>query len=403
MRRIDSIALMVFVTAIGLVACKGSGGPPSGPGDPSKMPPPELGVVTATAGTVSLQQELVGRLAPFRSADVRARVPGILQKRVYTEGSDVKEGQVLFQIDAAPMQAALAQAEGAQAQVQATYANAHSAADRARQLAAGQYISRSDVDNALAAERSGAAAAQAGKAAVNAARINLGYATVRSPIAGRAGKQQVTEGALVGQGEATLLATVDQVDPLYVNFTMSVSELQQLHGLKHGVGTQSQVQVLLPDGSVYGHPGSVDFSGDVVDPATGAVALRALVPNPDKQLLPGTYVSLKATMGQISNAYLISKQAVQRDATSAYVLVIGSDGKVARKDVDADHAHGSDWIVTRGLSGGEQVVVSGLQRAQPGQPAKAVPWLPDAAPGAAANAPAAGKSTPAATSGKPAS
>jgi membrane fusion protein (multidrug efflux system) len=351
------------------------------------MPPPEVGVVVAKKTSVALQQDMVGRLSAYRSADVRARVPGVLQKRVYEEGSDVGKDQVLFVIDPAPLRAAVGQAQGSLAQAQASYANAKANADRARQLLPQKFVSKSDYDNALASERSSAAAVQAAKAAVDSAQINLGYATVRAPIAGRAGKQQVTEGALVGQGDATLLTTVDQIDPLYVNFSMSVSELARARGLQTN-GKAPQVQVKLPDGTVYDHPGQLDFSGDVVDPQTGSVALRATLPNPDRKLLPGTFVSFGITLGQVPDAFLVPQAAVQRDAQGAYVLVVGQDGKVARKDVDADRAQGSNWIVTKGLAGGEQIIVSGLQKAQPGQPAKASPWQP---PGAAAAQPAAGK------------
>jgi membrane fusion protein, multidrug efflux system len=383
--------VLAALTALVLSGC-GKGTPAGGPGGPGgAMPPPEVGVVTARATTVALHQQLVGRLAPFRSADVRARVPGVLQRRVYDEGSDVRQGQVLFLIDPAPLQAALGQSEAALAQAQATYANAKSAADRARLLLPQKYISRSDYDNALAAERSAAASVQQARAGVESARINRGYATVRAPISGRAGKQQVTEGALVGQPDATLLTTVDQIDPLYVNFSISVGQLDTLHRQAGGAAGGS-VEVVLPDGSVYGYPGTLDFSGDVVDPATGAVALRARVPNPDKRLLPGTYVTLNATMGEIHDAFLVPQAAVQRDAQGAYVLVVGKDGKVERRTVDAgaNPAMGSqdgNWIVTKGLAGGEQIIVSGLQKAQPGQPAKASPWQPPK--DAAATAPSA--------------
>jgi len=366
--RVLAIAGFTFVA---LTACGKSQEPgPGGPG--GQMPPPEVGVITAQASQVPLQQQLVGRLAPFRSADVRARVPGVLQRRVYEEGSDVREGQVLFLIDPAQLQAALGQSEASLAQAQATYANAKSAADRARQLLPQKFISKSDYDNAIAAERSAGAAVQQAKAGVETARINRGYATVRAPISGRAGKQQVTEGALVGQGDATLLTTVDQIDPLYVDFSMSVEQLAQVRQLDDGSGHRD-VQVLLPDGSVYAHPGTLDFSGDVVDPATGAIALRARVPNPERQLLPGTFVSVKATLGEQKAAYRVPQVALQRDVQGAYVLVVGKDGKVARKNVTTSGLDGADWIVSNGLANGDQVIVSGLQRAQPGQPAKAVP------------------------------
>ena len=363
-------ASALFLAA--LAACSKQAPPPA-------PPPPEVGVVAVNPASVPLQKDLVGRLAPFRSADVRARVPGVLQKRVYEEGSDVREGQLLFVIDPAPLQAALSQSQASLAQAQANYTNAKVAADRARKLAPTNYISKSDVDNALAAERSAAASVQAGKASVDSARINLGYASVRSPIAGRAGKQQVTEGALVGQGDATLLTTVDQVDPLYVNFSLSVAELEQVRSVQRGQAqSATQVQVLLPDGTPYERMGTLDFSGDVVDPATGAISLRARIPNPDKILLPGTYVTLKATLGQQQNVFVVPQAAVQRDATSAYVLTVGKDGKVARKDIATDRTQGPNWIVGKGLAAGDQIIVSGLQRAQPGQPAKAVPYQADA-------------------------
>ncbi len=344
---------------------------------PPAPPPPEVGVLAVRPANVPLQKDLVGRLAAYRSADVRARVPGVLQRRAYAEGSDVRKGQLLFVIDPAPLRAALSQAQASLAQAQASYTNAKVAADRARQLAPTNFISKSDLDNALAAERSAAAAVQAGKASVDSARINLGYASVTSPIDGRAGKQQVTEGALVGQGDATLLTTVDQIDPLYVNFSLSVAELEQVRAAQSGqTQAKAQVQVLLPDGTPYSRMGELDFSGDIVDPATGAIALRALLPNPDKTLLPGTYVTLKAILGEQRNVFLVPQAAVQRDAASAYVLVVGQDGKVVRKDIATDRSQGNQWVVRQGLAAGDQVIVSGLQKAQPGQPAKATPWQP---------------------------
>jgi membrane fusion protein, multidrug efflux system len=273
--------------ALALSACGGKDQAQGG-----GMPPPEVGVVTVQPGDVPLQKDLVGRLAAYRSADVRARVPGVLQRRVYEEGSDVKAGQVLFLIDPAPLQAEVGQAQASLASAQATYANAKAAADRARRLAPQKFVSQSDVDNALAAERSGGASVKQAEAALANARINLGYATVTAPISGRANQQQVTEGALVGQGTPTLLTTVDQIDQLYVNFSLSVTELEQVRRAQTTQG-DSKVTVVLPDGTPYERQGKLDFSGDVVDPSTGAIALRALIPNPDKTLLPGTFVTLR--------------------------------------------------------------------------------------------------------------
>ncbi|WAC64175.1 efflux RND transporter periplasmic adaptor subunit [Pseudoxanthomonas sp. SL93] len=361
-----------------------------------QMPTPEVGVVKATPQSVPLQRDLVGRLSAFRTSDVRARVPGVLIKRVYEEGSEVKEGQVLFQIDPAPQQASLSAAQANLASAQATYANAKVAADRARQLVPQKFVSQSDLDNAQAAERSAAAAVQQAQANVSTARINLGYTNVTAPISGRAGKQQVTEGALVGQVEATLLTTVDQIDPLYVNFSLGINELESLRMAQSNGSLQltgegeAKVQVILSDGSVFSEEGLLDFSGTVVDPATGAVSLRARIPNPEKSLLPGMFVTLKATLGERKNAFLIPQDAVLRDASGAYVLVVGADGKVVRKSVTAENPREGQWVVTSGLAANDQVIVSGVQKVQPGAPAKATPWKPAAPAGqqpAAAAAP----------------
>jgi membrane fusion protein (multidrug efflux system) len=374
--------VLALLAAAGCSKKQGADGAAGG-----QMPPPEVGVVTLQPATIPLQRDLVGRLSAFRSADVRARVPGVLQRRVYEEGSDVRKGEVLFLIDPAPLQAALGQAKAAQATAQANYANARSAADRARKLVGQKFISQSDYDNAIAAERSAAAALQSGRAAVDAAEINLGYATVRAPIEGRAGRQQVTEGALVGEGTATLLTTIEQIDPLYVDFSASAEELAAARRDSDGTGSR-EVQVTLPDGSVYSHPGTLDFTADVVDPSTGAVALRARLPNPEHQLLPGTFVKLRATLSEQREAYRIPQVAVQRDQQGAYVLVVDQGGKAQRKNIDATQLDGSDWIVSGGVAPGDRVIVSGLQRVmQPGQAVTAKPVEP-AQPDAAKAAPA---------------
>lgn len=358
-------------------------------------PPPEVGVIEAKPQTLPLQRELVGRLSPYRSADVRARVPGVLQKRLYTEGTDVKEGQALFQIDPAPLQAQLSSAQGQLASAQATYTNAKVAADRARSLAPQQYVSQSDLDAAEASERTSAASLQQARAAVQTAQINLGYARVTAPISGRAGKQQVTEGALVGSSDVTLLTTVDQIDPLYVNFSMSSDELAALRQAQSQGSVsledtgKSTVEVQLADGSKYSHPGLLDFSDTTVDPSTGAVSLRALLPNPEHSLLPGSFVSFQATLGQRNNAFLVPQQAILRDAAGPYALVVGQDGKVARKNVALSGQLQNQWLISSGLAAGDQVVVSGVQKVQEGAVAKPTPWQPQAAGNDAGQAPAA--------------
>jgi len=387
MSRTAALALLT----ISLAACKGNDkAGPGGMGGPGgAMPPPEVGVVTLQPASIPLEESVSGRLAPYRSADVRARVPGIMQRRLYKEGSDVSQGQALFQIDPATLTANTAAARAALAKAMADSANAHATANRARQLAPGRFISKSDLDNALAAERSANAAVLGARAALGASQINLGYATVRAPIPGRAGIAQVTEGALVGQDAATLLTTVDQIDPLYVVFSLPSGELAELRKLSDGA-TSREVQVVLPDGSVFPQAAHLDFSGDVVDPSTGGVQLRAVLPNPQHVLLPGTFVTLKATLANTREAYRIPQTAVQRDGQGAYVLVVGTDGKAMRKDINPERQQGSDWIVTKGVAPGDRVIVSGLQRIQqPGQAVKAVPADAEAAtPGQPQAAPA---------------
>jgi len=372
-----------------------------------EMPPPEVEVQAVQPQSLPIQKDLVGRLAAYRSADVRARVPGVLQRRVYQEGQDVKQGDVLFTIDPAPFQAALAQAQAALAQAEANYANAKVAAERARQLAPQHYVSQSDLDNALAAERSTEAAVQAARAAVQSAQINLGYATVRAPISGRADKQQVTEGALVGQGVPTLLTTIDQIDSLYVNFSISVAEMDALRAADVDHARQAEVQVTLQDGSVYPHSGRLDFSADVVDPATGAVALRALLPNPDKRLLPGSYVNVRLNLGAQAGVYVIPQRAVLRDHESAYVLAVVEgeikdaagnvthNGPVSvRKNITLDRTDNGHWIVSGGLAAGDRIITSGLQRADPSTDPRRPSSMPvtvrtpDQAPAGPATAPA---------------
>jgi membrane fusion protein (multidrug efflux system) len=381
---------MMIATAVLAAIAAGCGKPPA----PQQPPPTEVGVVTAHAQSVALTQDLVGRVSALRTADVRARAAGILQKRNYTEGSDVKEGQVLFEIDPAPLRAALNAQLANLAASQATYANNHIAAERARSVAAKGFLSKADADAAEAAERTSSAAVKQSQATVDSARITLGYTTVTAPISGRAGQQQVTEGALVGQTEATLLTTVEQIDPVYVNFSKAVSEIDTLRraaasgSVRLTEPGKAKVDVLRSDGSASDSSGTLDFLDTAVDAATGAVSLRAIVPNPGHTLLPGQYVTVRLTLGDLARAWLISQQAVQRDGNGAYVLVVGADGKVAQKRIKADTLRGSDWIVTDGIADGDQIVVSGVMKVKPGAAAKATPWQPDTAAANTDKAPA---------------
>jgi membrane fusion protein (multidrug efflux system) len=345
-------------------------------------PPPEVGVVTAKAESVPLTQDLVGRLSATRSADVRARVAGVLLKRVYTEGSDVKEGQVLFNIDPAPLRAALNAQQANLASAQATYTNAHIAAERARSVGGKGLLSKADVDSANAAERTAAAAVQQAAANVESAKINLGYTSVTAPISGRSGQQQVTEGALVGQNEATLLTTVEQIDPIYVNFSQAVGQIDALRqaaakgSVKLADQDKAKVELLDQSGKPNGVTGALDFSDTAVDPSTGAVTLRATVPNAEHRLLPGQYFNVRLTLGDLAHAWRVAQAAVQRDGQGPYVMVVGGDGKVVQKRITADTLKGSDWIVTDGLTDGDQIVVSGVMKVRPGAPAKATPFQP---------------------------
>lgn len=357
-------------------------------GAPPAPPPPSVGVVTVQPQSVPLSRQFVGRLSPYYSANVTARVSGVLTKRVYTEGSAVRRGQVLFDIDPAFYQTQLDSALAQLAQDQATYVNDRITAERNRKLLPVGSVSQQTVDNSDAAERSAAARVQADQAAVASARINLGYTRVTSPIDGIAGQQLVTAGAIVGNGTndvgtaGTLLTTVQQIDRVYVNFTMSAAEmtalrLSQEDGAVDLAGQEATtVQVGLPNGTPYDHAGTLDFSDVAVNATTGAVNLRALVANPRHLLLPGMYVTLTVDLGQQNHVFLVPQQALQRDTRGAYLLAVGADGKVVRKDVEATTSQGTDWIVTSGLAPGDRIVVAGLQAAREGSPVNATPWQP---------------------------
>jgi membrane fusion protein (multidrug efflux system) len=350
---------------------------------PQAPPPPQVGFITAQPQELPLIRELVGRLSATRQADVRARVAGVLLKRVYTEGADVKQGQTMFVIDPEPLKATLDAQLANLAAAKATAANAKVLAKRATDLAPQHYISRNDVDNAEAADRTAAASAQQAQANVELARINLGYANVTAPISGRSGQQQVTEGALVGQGEATLLTTVEQIDPIYANFSQAVGDLDSLRRAAAGghvtlvEENKAQVDLTLPDGTRYPHSGTLDFADAAVDSATGSVALRATVPNPDHSLLPGSFVNLTITAGA-QTAFRIPAAAVQSDDTGFYVLTVGADDKAAVVHITTDRLDGDAWIVTGGIKAGDRIIVSGLQQTRPGSPVKPEPWQPPA-------------------------
>lgn len=373
-RYLSGFALLVLATA--LAAC--------GKSQPPAPPPPQVGVLAVHAQNLPLVQDFVGRLAATRTAQVRARITGIVLKRVYIEGTDVKSGDVLFKIDPAPLQAALRAQQG---QLDQTQANAHNdevKAKRMRELASRGVIAKQDLDDAIAAAESAKAAVKAAHGNVETAKINLGYATITAPISGRAGRANVTEGALVSPTDTQPLTTVEQIDPIYVDFSQPMAEVEKLRqaqksgDLKLAVPDQAQVQLLLPDGNVYPHTGTLNFADLAVDPQTGAVSLRAIVPNPDRSLLPGMFVKLRLTLGQRHHAFEVPQAAVLRDPQGAYLLAVDGNDVVQSRRIALDGQHGSAWVVESGLQDGDRVIVSGVQKAQPGAKVQPVPYRPEA-------------------------
>lgn len=392
--------LAVAGWAAALAAC----GPSAGPVAPANVAPPpvEVGVVTVTPGTVGLVTELPGRTEASRIAQVRARAAGILQQRAFREGSDVKAGQLLFQIDAGPYRATLASAQAGLARAEANLMQARAQAERYKPLLEANAVSQQDYVNAVAAQKQAEADVASGRAAVQTAQINLGYASVTSPISGRIGRALVTEGALVGQGEATQLALVQQIDPMYVNFTQPVADVLRLRAaiaagrLRSAGGAESAVvRLVLDDGSVYAVPGKLLFSDLTVDPASGQITLRAEVPNPKGVLLPGMYVRARLEQAAASDAVLLPQQAVQRSAQGDSVRVVAADGTLGTRPVKVGAAKDGQWVVLEGLKAGEQVVVDGFQKLQGKTVVKPVPWAPPApASAVAAAAPASAASRP---------
>ncbi len=377
-RPVATAAAIIFIVL--LAACGKKEAAPAAP------PPPTVSVITVTPGAVAITDELPGRVEASRIAQVRARTPGIVLKRVFQEGGDVKAGEVLFRIDPAEFQASYASAQAAVAKAEANLAQADLKVKRYKPLLAAQAVSRQEYDDAVTAQKQAAADLATAKAARQTAGLTLGYATVTAPISGRVGRALVTEGALVGQGEATPMATVQQLDPIYVTVTQSSLEMAQLRQaltsgrLKSAGKDQAKVTLVMESGEAYPHAGKLLFSDVAVDESTGAVSMRAAFPNPLRLLLPGMYVRARLEQGVNEAAITVPQQAVVRGAEGASVMVVGSDNKVLARAVKAEAASGDKWIVSEGLKGGERIIVEGFQKAKPGAAVKPQPWVPANAP-----------------------
>src|SRR5882762_2111011 len=341
--------------------------------------PPEVTVVTVHREPVPVTTELPGRTSAYLVAQVRARVDGIVQKREFKEGADVKAGQRLYQIDPAPYRAALDSALAALQKAQANVAAMNAQAERYKILIGGNGVSKQEYDNAIAAQAQAAADVASSNAAVQTARINLGYTEVVSPITGRTGLSLVTQGAYVQASAATLLTTVQQIDPIYVDLTQtSVAGLQLRRDvangqLKENGPDQAKVTLTLEDGAKYPAIGTLQFTDITVDPGTGSVTVRAVFPNPDHVLLPGMFVRARIEEGINDNALLVPQQGVTHDPSGhATALVVGPDNKVELRIVQATRTLGDQWVVQGGLNEGERVIVAGVQKAQPGILVRAV-------------------------------
>lgn len=362
-------------------------GPPRGP--------VEVGVVTLQLETVTLTTELPGRTSPYLVAEVRPQVSGIIQQRRFEEGSDVKAGQVLYQIDPAQYQAAYDQARAALAVAEANVPAARSRAERLKEAVAVRAAGQQDLDNAVAALATAEAGVAAAKAAAENARINLSYTPVGSPISGRIGRSSVTVGALVAAYQPIPLAVVQQLDPIYVDVTQSSAEMLRMRRafasgkLRRDTEGRSKVKLLLEDGTPYPLEGTLKFADVTVEPTTGSFTLRMVFPNPDNVLLPGMFVRAVVEAGTDEAAILAPQMGVTRNPRGEpTALVVGKDGKVELRTLDTPRAFGDKWLVLSGLGAGDQLIVEGLQRVRPGTEVKAVPYVPPAPPAAAPGSPA---------------
>ena len=385
---IGILAVSILLAGCGQQKSAGQAPPPS---------QPEVGVVTIQQQRVTLTTELSGRTAAQLIAEVRPQVGGIIQKRLFTEGSDVQAGQVLYQIDPATYQAAFSSARAVQARAEANLNTVRLKAERYRDLVGIKAVSQQDNDDAQAAFKQAEADVAFAMATVDTARINLAYTKITAPISGRIGRSTVTDGALVTASQPAALATIQQLRSMYVDVTQSSAELLKLKQnlasglLKNNGAAQARVKLLLEDGSAYPLPGTLKFSEVTVDQSTGSITLRAIFPNPKQTLLPGMFVRAILEEGVSEQAILVPQRGVSRNPKGeAMVMTIGAGEKVEPRPIKVIRTVGDSWLVNEGLKTGDRVIVEGLQKARPGTAVKAVPF------GARQEAPRAGTPPPAA-------
>ncbi|OQX16301.1 MAG: efflux transporter periplasmic adaptor subunit [Desulfobulbaceae bacterium A2] len=377
----DKVTLVVLLGVLTgmliMTGCKqqaSKGGPP-----PASTP--EVGVMTIASAPVTLTIELPGRTSPHMVAEVRPQVGGIIQKRLFTEGSDVKAGQVLYQIDPTTYQAAYTGAKASLAKAEANLTTVRLKAERFRELVAIKAVSQQEYDDASAVLKQVEADVAVSQAAVDAARINLDYTSVKAPISGRIGRSTVTDGALVTASQAASIAVIQQLDPVYVDVTQSSADLLRLkRNLANGEikgmsASQAKVKLLLEDGSAYPHEGTLKLSEVAVEQDTGSVTLRALFPNPDQLLLSGMFVRAILEEGTREDAILVPQRGVTRSPNgSALVMVVGTEDKVEPRVIKVSQAVGNNWLVSDGLKVGDRVILEGIQKARPGTSVKVVPF-----------------------------
>ena len=373
----------ILAGSILLTGCHPSG---TAAAAPPAMPPAEVSVLTLKEEPVTLRTELPGRTSAFRVAEVRPQVNGVLQKRLFTEGADVKEGQQLYQIDAAPYQAALDTAQATLAHANAALVNANLTLERDKQLVISHAVSKQDMDTATAVYAEAQADIATANAAIETAKINLNYTKVLSPISGRTGRS-VTEGALVTTNQTNPLVTIQQLNPIYVDVSQSTAVVLRLEQelaagrLKSGGSSQAQVKLFLEDGTSFGQTGQLQFLDANVDQSTGSVILRVVFPNPDDLLLPGMFVRAEVEEGVVDKGILVPQQAITHNLKGdATTLVVTSDNKVELRTLKTVRAIGTDWLVSSGVAAGDRVIMEGIQKAAPGATVKPTEWTPPAAP-----------------------